>query len=526
MTPILGHFSQLTYAFGAQPLFTDLQAQLQPGLSGLMGNNGEGKSVLLQLLAGVRQPTAGSIHWAVEPYWVDQLFQPAATLRIGDMLATGDLYDCFSRIDCGNGSTQDLDRVSALWHLPAYWRAQLAQARLDYPLATPVQQLSGGEQTRLRLCAALQHPQRYLLLDEPTNHLDNEARSWLTSRLLQHPGGALVVSHDRALLEQVHRLLVLQGGKLTCYGGGYRLAQEIIDTEQQAQRQRLAEIQRQRRQLITRQQLQQQQSARRQRQGEQQRGSQSKLLLDARKGKAEQSRARQDTLLRQRSAQLTQRLHQQQQALLPEGEQRLQIGAEGLRGGIKLHLQALQLCRGSAAALSLTLYAGERWQLLGANGSGKSTLLQTIAGLLPAAAGHIQRSGRCCYLDQHFSLLQGELSPLENLRWRHPDIDDTTWRTRLANLQLSADHALRPVASLSGGERLKVALLAISGGSQPPDLLLLDEPDNHLDINSKRLLEQALADYPGALIVVSHDDTFIAQLALTQSLTLALTNVR
>jgi ATPase subunit of ABC transporter with duplicated ATPase domains len=182
---------------------------------------------------------------------------------------------------------------------------------------------------------------------------------------------------------------------------------------------------------------------------------------------------------------------------------------------LRIHLAELQLPYGQQEPLSLTVHAGEHWHISGDNGSGKSTLLKVLAGLETPRSGTCEVHGNCLYLDQNFSFLDPALSAIENLLHLHPERTESGLRTELAGLRLPGDKALIPVAALSGGERLKVALIATLTESETrqPDILLLDEPDNHLDLDSRRLLEQTLADYSGTLLVVSHDRAFVAALS-------------
>ena len=200
--------------------------------------------------------------------------------------------------------------------------------------------------------------------------------------------------------------------------------------------------------------------------------------------------------------------------------QTLRAAPEAAHHSLCLHLSELVLPYVHHAPLTLTVQQGERWHIRGRNGSGKSTLLRVMAGLEQPLAGFCEVHGRCVYLDQHFSLLDETESALSNLQRLHPDSSATQLRTELAGLRLRGDKALQPLRELSGGERLKVALLTVLVGGNAPTLLLLDEPDNHLDLDSRLLLEQTLADYPGALLVVSHDPAFIEALHVHHTLIL------
>ncbi|PTY37825.1 hypothetical protein BGP77_15225 [Saccharospirillum sp. MSK14-1] len=518
----LGHCDHLTVNFDDTPLFADLSASLQPGLTGLVGRNGQGKSVLMSMLAGERRPTSGSVSWNVPTLWLQQLDRLNGP-RLVDALDVGALFDTFARVEAGQGSPEDLDRLADRWHEPADWRALLDRAGLHQALDASIDELSGGERTRLALCRALLRPDHYLLLDEPTNHLDRAGRAWLLDALAQHPGGALIASHDRTLLRQVDRILELTNLGLAEYGGNYDHYRAQTDAQRAAAEARLERLGNEQKQLQRAQQAELQKAAQRRRSGEQQRksGSQSTLLLDAQKNRAETSLGSLKRRQGERRDQLSDQLKEAKTEVEQIKAQRVSLQSASSDGRLRLHLDHLQLPFGCDETITLSVHGGERWHLDGANGSGKSTLLKIIAGQLEPKNGQCDRHGTVRYLDQHFSLLDPQQSATENLLRLHPHRRESDLRTLLAGMRLRRDDALRPVGQLSGGERLKVALLAVTAGEQSADLLLLDEPDNHLDLESRLLLEQALADYQGTLMVVSHDPDFIAALQLDHTLPLS-----
>jgi ATPase subunit of ABC transporter with duplicated ATPase domains len=245
--------------------------------------------------------------------------------------------------------------------------------------------------------------------------------------------------------------------------------------------------------------------------------------MDAQQDRSESTLAKLKQQHQQRTEQLTAELGATQTRLEIIKPQTLRSAPEAAHHSLCLHLSELVLPYVKNVPLTLTVHQGERWHIQGRNGSGKSTLLRVIAGLEQPIAGNCEVHGRCVYLDQHFSLLdenESALGNLQRLQRLHPDSSETSLRTELAGLRMRGDKALQPLKELSGGERLKVALLAVLIGENAPTLLLLDEPDNHLDLDSRLLLEQTLADYPGALLVVSHDPAFITALGISASLTL------
>ena len=181
----------------------------------------------------------------------------------------------------------------------------------------------------------------------------------------------------------------------------------------------------------------------------------------------------------------------------------------------------LMLPYGHSSPLSFTIYSGEHWHIQGNNGCGKSTLLKVLMGYLPAVSGEYRLSGTVCYLDQHLSLLDKSLPVGEALHQYQPLFSVEQWRTQLGMLRIRGEKSLQPLTQLSGGEQLKATLLALTHSPNPPAILLLDEPDNHLDLDSKQLLEDLLNDYQGSLLLVSHDEAFIERCNITNTLTLS-----
>jgi ATPase subunit of ABC transporter with duplicated ATPase domains len=521
MTRIVCQFSQLTQQFDATTVFAGLSSTLTDGLTGLVGRNGQGKSVLLALLAQASPPTGGAIRWSVPFHWVPQLERLQGT-RLADALGIGSLYDSFQRIQSGSTDEQDFTNVENLWHLPTLWEQELQAAGLNFPLSAPTSHLSGGEQTRLALCKAFLNPDHYLLLDEPSNHLDTEGRHWLLQKLAHHPAGALIATHDRELLQQVGRILELDQHGLNEYGGNYTVYKDSRDTRISATERQLTSLKKRRQQQKQEQQAALEKAAQRRKQGEKQRqsGSQSKLLLDAQQDRAESSLAKLKQQHQQRSEQLANELNIAQTRLETIKPQILCFAPAAAHTSLCLHLSELVLPYVQHAPLSLTLHKGERWHIQGRNGSGKSTFLRVIAGKEQTVSGCCEIHGSCVYLDQHFSLLDAGASALANLQRLHPECTETLLRTELAGIRLRGGKALQPLNQLSGGERLKVALLAVLLGEEAPALLLLDEPGNHLDLDSQQLLEQTLSSYPGALLVVSHNAAFVEALNISHSLTL------
>lgn len=507
-------------------LFGDLNFALGPRCYGLVGRNGVGKSLLAQILAGRKEPTSG---WIERHAAVGFLTQDAADIvqgNIADALGVTDRLTALARVEAGTAEESDYEKIGDHWTLREDLQTALQGLELTPDLMAPTAHLSGGERTRLALLRLELSCPDFLILDEPTNHLDRAGRRWLIERMSRWKGGALIVTHDRELLAEVDRILELTALGLANYGGSYSLYRARKDAELGAAQQSLESAQaaqaRERRDAQARKERQ----ARRDAYGRKQRGtgSQDKMVLDAAKGRAEASRSRLSGLGENRKDLAEDAVVEAQSRVEQVDPLTVFTPRAEAASGVLFACRGLVMPYGGKALCSglwFQISAGERVALTGANGSGKTTLLRLIQGVIEPEGGEMhRRSCRQVLLDQHLSFLDHGRSALENLQQLAPGLAQTQARTRLAQLRMRREQALRPVGKLSGGERLKVALAGLFGGVSAPALLLLDEPDNHLDFESLSALEQALRNYDGTLVAVSHSDSFLEAIGIERRIDL------
>ncbi|MFV5191594.1 ATP-binding cassette domain-containing protein [Acinetobacter sp. 'aerobic (ED)'] len=511
--------SNLSLEFAQHKIFDQLSFQLPLNhFCGLIGRNGQGKSLLMSLLQGQSPEFAysGQINWQCPHQHLAQL-QRVQAHTIAQALDIEDLYQCFERIQQGTASFSDYDQVEQLWHLPTEWQHLLESAGLPTALDTSTQHLSEGQKTKLALCRLFLLKDHYLLLDEPSNHLDTQGRQWLIEQMAQHPTGGLMISHDRQLLSHVQGIFALNQLGLHYYGGNYALYQQQHQRQVEALSNAVQQEKRELKQLKEQQHQSQMKAQKRKKTGEKLRasGSQAPILLDAKKEQSEQSLSH---LRKQQSKQLADakdELQQKQTQLEHFKSQSFEFTQTTGKLGEILRCQQLQLVYTKTKPIDLALSASEKLHLRGANGTGKSTLLKTLQGLIPPLAGEIYCKASVVYLDQNLSLLNENLSAVEYLYGLDSNLTEQQARTLLGNLQIRREKALSPLTTLSGGERLKVALLGLK--QQAVELLLLDEPENHLDIESRELLAQAIRSFNGAVILVSHDESFVAECGIHAS---------
>ncbi|GAA4898364.1 ABC-F family ATP-binding cassette domain-containing protein [Ferrimonas pelagia] len=517
------HFSQLSHRLAdGRILFDNLQGTLGPGLTALIGRNGAGKSLLCQLLCDQQPPQSGQITRPEHLVYVPQQ-PPCPEGSLADMLGLTPILQAQRRIENGEFDETDLARMEGNWDAVAQAQTALEQLNLPHTLAAKASALSGGERVKLRLWQAFAQRPQVLILDEPGNHLDRAGRYWLRQRLSAFSGSVLLVSHDLSLLSQVERVWDLTEQGLAVYEGNYADYLQHKAVHSAAIVRALANADRALKHHRAQQLRNEQKAQQRVRQGKAKRGSHPKVLLDAMKDRATaacKGRRRQaeqtEQHLRQSRCALSQKQAKDVRLRLTLGPQTSELSS---RRAVVRQLDECQLPFGSQQPLQLTLHQGQRYRLLGANGSGKTTLFKVLLGQLAPAAGQVQGQAPIGYLDQHCQILSGQASALAHLARFDVGESEAQRRTQLAGIGLRRDDALRPVAKLSGGEKMKLAMLLLGQGTSPP-FLLLDEPDNHLDLEAKAVLIAALNNYPGGFLLISHDDGFADAVNIEQILAL------
>jgi ATPase subunit of ABC transporter with duplicated ATPase domains len=506
-------------------LFSDLDAQFDERPTGLVGRNGIGKSVLAKILAGVLEASLGSCSRQGRVHYLAQLVSAANGDTVAGLAGVRHVLDALARIEAGSADPADFDAVGDAWDMRQRLQNELALCGLDYLQADdPAARLSGGECTRVALIGAVLSGADFLILDEPSNHLDRGNRRALFEQLQRWRGGLLVVSHDRELLSQMTRIVELSSLGLASYGGDYAFYAEQKRLEREnavAELDRL-KLERRRGEEALREQRERQE--RRQAAGRRsgRETNQAKILLGGMKARSENSTGKLNRQQAETRDALAQKVRDAA-GRVEETTERLLWAPRCELAAQKRVLSLDRLCLpfGSHATspIDFELVGPRRAAIRGPNGCGKSTLLRVIAGQLAPAAGRCDLHVRAAYLDQQVASLDGARTLLEQFAGANPRTPEGELRTWLALLGLGTAEVTRPAAQLSGGERLKAALALELYAEAPAELLLLDEPSNHLDLASLEALETMLGDYRGALLVVSHDEHFLAALDLDCTLT-------
>lgn len=504
-------------------LFTNLDLSFGEERAGLVGRNGVGKTTLLKLISGALHPQSGTISVHGRLAVLLQTVQVSPDETIADLFGVTEALAVLGRAEVGQATAEDL--AAADWTLEARIASALGRLGLEARPDTRLAALSGGQRTRAGLAALIVAEPDFLILDEPTNNLDREGRAAVIDLLADWRAGAVVVSHDRELLERMDTIVELTSLGATRYGGAWSQYRERKALELAATRHDLATAQKRVAELAHSAQATAERKARKDRVGQRKaaRGDLPRIVLGGMKERSEGTSGE--------HARLAERRREQALAAAASARERIEIlqpmSVALPPTGLSAHREVLKVDGVTAGYtpdrpviqyLSFAITGPERVAVSGPNGSGKTTLLALITGRMQPWAGSVRTLTHFAMLDQRVSVLDPSLSIRDNFRRINPQAGENACRAALARFMFRADAALQIVSTLSGGQLLRAGLACVLGSSTPPPFLMLDEPTNHLDIDSIEAVEAGLRAYDGALLIVSHDEAFLEAVGISRRL--------
>uniref|UniRef100_UPI003D9439AC ABC-F family ATP-binding cassette domain-containing protein n=1 Tax=Gordonia sp. B7-2 TaxID=3420932 RepID=UPI003D9439AC len=518
-------FSDVTFAWpDGTPVFDGLSFTVGTGVHSLVGANGAGKSTLLALIAGRLRPSSGSVttHGAVALVPQHSFDEPTTTIAAA--LGVASVADAIRRIEAGSVDERDFAVVGDEWDIEHRAISELSKLGLPTDLDRRVGGLSGGEATLLAIAARLLLRPAVLLLDEPTNNLDSRSRARLFDALDAFTGTVVVVSHDLELLDRVDATLELYRGSVRLFGGPYTHYREVVDAEQDAAvataTTAAGDLRKQKRELVDAQ-IKLDRRARTADKAEREKRV-PKIIAHLRRDAAQVSAGKLRNAHRDDVTAASARLDAARADIRDDRATRITVPTVELAA----HAQVITDDR-------LRIDGPERVALVGPNGSGKSTLITELIDtgriVVPFA-----------YVPQRFGFDDPHRSIADELSAAHPDIPAQQVRAHLARFLFRGARAERAVEELSGGERLRVALASALLRESPPNqspvaslaphqspaaslapkLIVLDEPTNNLDLDTVTQLADALNNWTGALLVVSHDSGFLDAIGIDRTVAL------
>ena len=565
----------ISYAHPSQPpLFADLSAVFSAPLTGLIGDNGAGKTTLFRLILGDINPSQGTISTPPRIAYLPQDLGLSGHQHLADIFGITKILQALDALESGDYSPCLYDTIGDAWDIEERTLAALAEQGFGPALTTtdtqarrnllmrPLSTFSGGQTVTAALTALLYSNPEFILLDEPTNNLDSAAKAQLFAALEALPCPALIISHDRDLLERMHMIAELHADRqglahLRLFEGNYSTYRQALDTEQQAAQRRVTEaknrVRSAHREWVQAQEIISKNMA--QVWKDDQPDTILALAKDAsrqaavklrvlRIGKQEQAQEAYQNA--QDEVRVQEKIYAElSQQPLPAGRKVLELSRDTTHQVSRETFTAQQPTKVDSLHFSptetdsesqqgtpaerpehLILSGPEHLRITGANGSGKTTLLEAIAHAKDPEyrspvqpTYHVSYCIEGAYIPQRISL-DPQLTLLQSVQRANPGVSEQHLRDQLARLLFRRESVHHKTGELSGGERFRAAVAQVLLADSVPQLLILDEPTNNLDISSVDWLVQALEAYTGALIVVSHDEDFCRRIRIDRTLAL------
>lgn len=528
---------QVTYIHADKEiLFKDLNLSVNKGQKiALVGDNGSGKSTLLELITGRLSPSSGIIIRPDRLYYVPQHFGQYDNQSISQALQTDKKIKALHAILSGDTNIENFNILDDDWSIEERIHAALASWGIaDKQLSQPMSDLSGGEKTRVFLAAMEIHTPSVILMDEPTNHLDTMGREQLYNFIKRTTATLMIVSHDRTLLNLLNTTCELTRNCINTYGGNYEFYKEQKRIRQNAL---LQELEEKEKQLRLAKRIAREVAERKEKQNihsektSAQKGI-SRMAINTLRDKAEKSTTRLSGIHAEKTEKIAHEMKQIKSSLPNPSVLRTDFNASGLHNGKTLATATninFAYTPGQKiwqASLSFQLKSGDRICIEGANGSGKTTLIKLICGELAPTEGDLLRADfKYVYLNQEYSIIQNERNVFEQAEaFNTRNLPEHEIKIILNRYLFPSTVWDKSCEKLSGGEKMRLAFCCLMIGNNTPDLFVLDEPTNNLDIQSIEIITSTIRNYTGTVLVVSHDKYFINEINVEKSIHLLCKN--
>ena len=513
-------------------LFSNIHVNIgQHDKVAFIGNNGTGKSTLLKIFAGQLHPASGMVKAEEKPYYVPQLLDEWNGATIAAVLQVEDKLHALKKILNGDLSAEALELINDDWTIEercseafAYW--QLNGIDLSHKMDT----LSGGQKTKVLLAGIMIHRPKIVLLDEPSNHLDASGRNILYEYIKTTHDTLVVVSHDRTLLNLLDTMYELSNKGITPYGGNYDFYTLQKSNENNALGHDLKSAEKALRKArkIEKESIERQQKLDARGKKKQEKAGLPTISMNTFRNNAERSTARMKGVHAEKIGNLSNDLNELRAALPGTDKMKMGFDDSALHNGkILVTAKEINFSYGEQMlwhnALSFQITSGERISVEGANGSGKTTLIKIITGSIQPGVGTIERANlRHIYIDQDYSFIDNTLSVYEQAELVNTGVfQEHEIKIRLNRFLFTKEYWDKPCAVLSGGEKMRLMLCCLTIINQAPDLIVLDEPTNNLDIHNVGILTEAINEYTGTVLVISHDKYFLSQIKTVRAIELA-----
>lgn len=526
------HLQNISYTHpDKNRLFTNISLTLNKNRKvALIGNNGAGKSTLLKIIAGTLEIAEGVRKIHTDPYYVPQVFGQFNELTVAEALHIDKKLKSLHEILNGNVTEEYLTILNDDWTLEDRCREALEYWQLqDVELQQKMDTLSGGQKNKVFLAGMMIHEPELALLDEPSNHLDTEGRALLYEFISTTRISLLIVSHDRILLNMLEEIWELTKNGIQIYGGNYDFYTEqkeieriALDSEVKSKEKALKKAQEKERETLERQNKLDARGKKKQ-----EKAGLPTISMNTLKNNAEKSTAKVKRVHGEKIGGISLELQKLRKELPDLAHMKFGFTSPVLhKGKILVETKDLQFKYNEhivfKTPLNLKLLSGERIVLKGKNGSGKTTLIHLILGKQKDFSGVVLRNEfSSAYIDQEYSLIDPSKTVYEQAQeFNTGALQEHEIKIRLNRFLFHSQYWDKCCFNLSGGEKMRLMLCCLTIATQTPDVIILDEPTNNLDIQSIEILTRAVNEYKGTLVVVSHDTHFLDEIDIERNIEL------
>lgn len=495
----------------------------------LIGNNGSGKSTLLKIIAQQLSPASGQISADPHSYYLPQIYGQYNHLTVAQALGIDEKLHAFYRILEGDVADENMQKLADDWTIEerslqalSYWNLE------DITFSQHLSSLSGGQKTKVFLAGILIHQPEIVLLDEPSNHLDIESRQLLYHWIEATSSTLIIVSHDRKLLNLLDTTYELTSNGVILYGGNYdfyakqkKIAEKALKEDIVHQEKAVRKAKEKEKETSERQQKLDARGKKKQ-----EKSGTARIMMNTLRNRAENSTSKLKDVHQEKIGHLSQKL-QELRASVSDTD-KIKIGFDSSQVHKRKVLFSGEKINHSYSGntfiwkkdVDLEIFSGERIALKGNNGSGKTTLIKIITGEITPRKGCVRKSDfNVLYIDQDYSLIRPAMNIYDLAQtFNTSNLQEYEVKIRLNRFLFPKDTWEKSCGVLSGGEKMRLLLCCLNIRQQSPDLMILDEPTNNLDIQNIEILTKAIQTYQGTLLLISHDEYFLSEVRIDRNI--------
>lgn len=516
---------------GGNLLFNHINLTIQSHTkSALVGSNGVGKSTLLKIIAGEIQPLNGNTNIRGNIFYVPQMFGNLNDLTIAECLRIDQKLHALQKITNGEVDEIYFETLNDDWDIEERCQNALEHWGLEnFELTQKLEDLSGGQKTKVFLAGIQINQPDIIVLDEPTNHLDREGRKLLYDLIDKTDATVVIVSHDRILLNLVDTIFELSNQGIATYGGNYDFYAKQKEVEEEALQNDIHSKERalKKAKEKERETLERKQKLDARGKGKQEKSGVARIMMNTLRNNAEKNSSKLKSVHAEKISGISGDLRDLRSSLKNSDQMKVNFNDSNLHSGkILVTVEDINFTYGKEKLwkenISMEVRSGDRISVKGSNGSGKTTLIKLLLGNIKPSEGKINKTEfNSIYIDQEYSLIDNDSTLYDFVQTFNDNaMQESEVKTLLSRFLFWKDTWDKKCGMLSGGERLRLLLCGLSISNKAPDMIILDEPTNNLDLQNVEILTNSIKDYHGTLLVISHDEVFLQEIGIERELML------